>query len=441
MSSLHPFLERLERRYPGFDELHQAVSEVARSVWSVYESEPRWLRERIFERLVEPDRVVSFRVCWTDDQGALQIDRGFRVQQSNALGPYKGGLRFHPGVNESIFRFLAFEQVFKNSLTGLPLGGAKGGATFDPRGRSDMEVMRFCQAFMSELRRFVSADLDVPAGDQGVGGREIGFLYGAYRRYDAGVFTGKPVSFGGIPLRPAATGYGLVHFLRYALWEHDAALENQRCLISGAGDVALFAAEKLIELGAHVHSLSDTGGAMIFEEPLTKEDLALIRDVKQVERGALAECAGQVKGTWSPGGKPWAFPADIALPCATQNELDAEDAKALMAGGAKVVAEGANMPCTAGAVAILRDAKALFLPGKAANAGGVAVSGMEMAQNAQRLPWTSERVGTHLQEIMRDVHTRCVRNAGEGKPVDYVRGANVAGFLRLAEAVEAQGIL
>ena len=441
MKTVAHYLHELAALEPDAPLLMHAVEDVVRSVEPTLHEKRRWQELKIVERLCEPDRQIVFRVDWIDDEGTLHVERGFRVQQSNLLGPYKGGIRFHPSVDRVTLRFLAFEQSFKNALTGLPLGGGKGGATFDPDGRTEGEVMRFCQAFMRELGRHIGPDLDVPAGDMGVGGREIGFLLGAYRRlgYEgAGALTGKPVEAGGIPLRTEATGYGLIYLVEEALHTQDASLEGMRCAISGAGNVALHAAEKLLACGALVVSLSDTSGTGYFPEGLRADALARIVSVK-AEGGRLRDCVEEAGGR-TVSGSPWQLECDIALPCATQHELKREDAEALVRAEIRLVAEGANMPCTPDASRVLRESRAIFLPGKAANAGGVAVSGMEMAQNAQRVPWDRERVDAMLRETMSAIHARCVEYGTHGGRVDYVDGANIAAFRRLAQSMEAQGV-
>jgi glutamate dehydrogenase (NADP+) len=439
MKPLEPFLERLRRRDPGQPEFLQSVHEVLDSVWPFVAAEPRYARHALLERLVEPERVIQFRVAWVDDAGATQVNRAWRVQHSSALGPYKGGMRFHPAADLSVLKFLAFEQTLKNALTTLPLGGAKGGADFDPKGRSEGELMRFCQALMTGLWRHLGPDTDVPAGDIGVGATEIGFMAGMMKKLAnsaAGVFTGKAPAFGGSELRPEATGYGLLYFAQEMLALRRMSAEGMRIAVSGSGNVALHAVEKAMQLGARVVSVSDSNGTAWDPEGFTAQKLAALLEVKRVRRGRVAEFARACRLRYQPGKKPWGLPADIALPCATHNELDAEDARALVANGVRCVAEGANMPCTPEAIRVLQQARVLFAPGKAANAGGVAVSGLEMAQNAARLAWPREEVERRLQQIMRKIHETCV-TYGEG---DYVRGANVAAFIRVADAMLAQGV-
>lgn len=441
MKTVAHYLQELTALEPDAPLLMHAVEDVLRSIEPTLHEERRWQELRVFERLCEPDRQIVFRVEWVDDDGAVHVERGFRVQQSNLLGPYKGGLRFDPSVDRVMLRFLAFEQSFKNALTGLPLGAGKGGATFDPDGRSEGEVMRFCQAFMRELARHIGPEVDVPAGDMGVGEREIGFLLGAYRRLGhqgAGVLTGKPVEAGGIPLRQEATGYGLVYLVEEALRTHEASLEGMRCAISGAGNVALHAAKKLLAGGARVVSLSDTSGTGHFQGGLREGGLARIASVKS-GGGSLRDCIEEVGGE-NVAGSPWQLECDVALPCATQHELTREDAQALVRGGVRLVAEGANMPCTPDASRVLRESDLIFLPGKAANAGGVTVSGLEMAQNAQRVPWGRERVDEMLRHTMSSIHAQCVEYGTRGTRIDYVDGANIAAFRRLAQSMEAQGV-
>lgn len=425
------------------EELHQAVESVARAVWPTLYEHDAWREGNVLARLVEPDRMIQFRVEWESDDGKVHVERGYRVQQSRTLGPYKGGLRFSRNVNLGVIRFLAFEQALKDALTGLPLGGAKGGATFDPHGRSEAEVRRFCRSFMDELQWHIGPDHDVPAGDIGVGEREIGFLYGAYQRRPgvaSGGLTGKNPAWGGIPLRVEATGHGLLYFVRLVLEQRDETLEGKRCAISGAGNVALHAAEKAIELGATVVSLSNSGGSAVFDKGLQASALdALIKATARGQR--LEDVVGKLGGDFDKGTKPWEIPnIEVALPCATQNELDEGDAlKLAKSNSLQVVAEGANMPCTASAVRVIREAGIAYAPGKAANAGGVAVSGLEMAQNAQRLPWTRDEVDAALQERMAHIHDQCVEHSPASSPVDYDVGANVAAFSRLANARLALG--
>ncbi|HUP20969.1 MAG TPA: NADP-specific glutamate dehydrogenase [Gemmatimonadota bacterium] len=433
------------RRSPGEAEFHQAVREFADKVLPVVEADPRYLEARVLERMVEPDRVIMFRVVWESDEDGPQVNRGYRVQFNNAIGPYKGGLRFDPSVNLSILKFLGFEQTFKNSLTTLPMGGAKGGADFDPKGRTDDEVMRFCQSFMTGLHRYIGKDVDVPAGDIGVGAREIGYLFGQYKRIQnewSGAMTGKGPAYGGSPLRTEATGYGCVYFAREVLARAEEDLVGRRCVMSGAGNVAQFAAEKLVELGAKVVTLSDRDGFVHDPEGLTAEKIRWVVELKTVHRGSLREYPGTWGGEFHAGGTPWAVPCDLAFPCATQNELDEEDARALAANGCRLVCEGANMPVTYEASKVLEEARVFHAPGKAANAGGVAISGLEMSQNAMRMSWSREEVDERLRRIMGQIHERCVEHGyGADGWVDYVRGANVAGFLKVAEAMLAFGMV
>jgi glutamate dehydrogenase (NADP+) len=442
--ALDGFLERLKARDPVQPEFHQAVEEVLRSIWPFVRQHPKYQDHALLERLVEPERVIMFRVPWTDDHGAVQVNRGFRVQMSSAIGPYKGGLRFHPSVNLGILKFLAFEQVFKNALTTLPMGGGKGGSDFDPKGRSDAEIMRFCQAFMAELYRHIGPDLDVPAGDIGVGGREVGYLFGMYKKLAnefTGVLTGKGFSFGGSLIRPEATGYGLVYFVQEMLKTRHRELDGLRITVSGSGNVAQYAALKAIELGARVLTFSDSGGTLYNPAGFTTNQWEQLVELKEVRRGRLAEFAGTSGLEYVPGGKPWGYPCDVALPCATQNELDDRDALALIGNGCFCVGEGANMPSTLAAVDCFQAAQILYAPGKAANAGGVAVSGLEMSQNALRMHWTEAEVDEKLHAIMRSIHQSCVRyGAGEGW-VSYVDGANIAGFVKVADAMLAQGVV
>ena len=442
--SLDAFLTQLKRRDPDQPEFHQAVEEVVRSLWPFLQSEPRYMKANILERIVEPERAILFRVPWIDDQGNVRVNRGFRVQMSSAIGPYKGGLRFHPSVNLGVLKFLAFEQVFKNSLTSLPMGGGKGGSDFDPKGKSDNEVMRFCQSFMSELYRHIGADLDVPAGDIGVGAREIGFMYGQYKRLAnefTSVLTGKGMSYGGSLIRPEATGYGCVYFAEEMLKSNRKGIEGMRVAVSGSGNVAQYAALKVMELGGKVISLSDSGGTAYFEEGLTNEQWQYLMDLKNVRRGRIEEMAAHFGVQYLEGQRPWNLACDIALPCATQNELDAEDARTLLKNGCICVAEGANMPSTLEAVDLFIEAGILYAPGKASNAGGVAVSGLEMSQNAMRLLWTDGEVDAKLHSIMQNIHHACVNYGEENGRINYVKGANIAGFVKVADAMLAQGLV
>ena len=442
--SLEAFLERVRSRDPGQPEFLQSVREVLESVWPFAAARPRYAEHSLLERLVEPERVIQFRVAWVDDDGITRVNRAWRVQHSSAIGPYKGGMRFHPSVNLSILKFLAFEQTFKNALTTLPMGGGKGGSDFDPKDKSDGEVMRFCQALTTELFRHVGPDTDVPAGDIGVGAREIGFMAGMAKKLghsSACIFTGKGPAYGGSLMRPEATGYGLVYFAEEMLERMHLGLEGMRVAVSGSGNVAQYAVEKAMRLGARVVTVSDSGGTVWAPDGFDAEKLAALLAIKEERRGRVADFAQRFGLHYEPGAKPWRFPADIALPCATQNELDGDDAAALVQNGVRCVAEGANMPCTPEAVRVFAQAGVLFAPGKAANAGGVAVSGLEMAQNAMRLAWGREEVDRRLQEIMKRIHEACVEHGAAGGGVDYVRGANIAGFVKVAEAMLAQGVV
>ncbi len=423
-------------------EFLQAVEEVAETVIPFVEENPKYKSAKILERLAEPERVIMFRVPWLDDKGNFQINRGYRIEMNSAIGPYKGGLRFHPSVNLSILKFLAFEQVLKNSLTTLPMGGGKGGSDFDPKGKSDNEIMKFCQSFMTELSRHIGPDTDVPAGDIGVGGREIGFLFGQYKRIRnefTGVLTGKGLEYGGSLIRPEATGYGNVYFAESMLKTKGESFKGKTVVISGSGNVAQYACEKATQLGAKVVTLSDSTGFIYDSAGIDAKKLAWVMELKNVKRGRIKEYADHFKGAEFHPGRPWSIKCDVALPCATQNELDGKDADALLANGAKCVSEGANMPCTPEAITKFHAAKILFAPGKASNAGGVATSGLEMSQNSMRLNWTSEEVDSKLHAIMTNIHEACVKYGSDGSYVDYVKGANVAGFIKVAEAMIAQG--
>ncbi|AZO84659.1 glutamate dehydrogenase [Stutzerimonas stutzeri] len=444
IESVESFLARLKKRDPDQPEFHQAVEEVLRTLWPFLEANPHYLTSGILERICEPERAVVFRVSWVDDQGKVQVNRGFRIQMNSAIGPYKGGLRFHPSVNMGVLKFLAFEQTFKNSLTSLPMGGGKGGSDFDPKGKSDAEVMRFCQAFMSELYRHIGADVDVPAGDIGVGAREIGFLFGQYKRLSnqfTSVLTGKGPSYGGSLIRPEATGFGCVYFAEEMLKRRGLAVEGKRVAISGSGNVAQYAARKVMDLGGKVISLSDSEGTLYCESGLTEEQWLAVLELKNVQRGRIRELAGRFGLEFRAGELPWSLGCDIALPCATQNELDAEAARTLLRNGCICVAEGANMPTTLEAVDLFIEADILFAPGKASNAGGVAVSGLEMSQNAMRLAWTGGEVDSKLHAIMQSIHHACVHYGEENGRVNYVKGANIAGFVKVADAMLAQGVV
>ena len=439
-------MDDLRLRFPNEPEYLQAVEEVVTSIEEVYNEYPAFERMNLMERLCMPDRIISFRVSWVDDHGRVRNNMGYRVQHNNAIGPYKGGIRFHSSVNLSILKFLAFEQTFKNALTTLAMGGAKGGSDFSPRGKSDMEVMRFCQAFVNELWRNIGPDMDVPAGDIGVGGREVGYMFGWYKKMTrefSGTFTGKGLDFGGSLMRPEATGYGNVYFLLNMLATKGIDLAGKRVAVSGAGNVALYTAEKLIRLGAKVVSLSDSDGSLIIPDGLTAEQFGQVFELKTSYRGRLSELADEDWCEYHTGKRPWQLvKADIAMPSATQNELDGDDARALLAQGCIAVSEGANMPSTPEAVHEFLNAKILYAPGKASNAGGVSVSGLEMAQNSQRLSWTAEEVDEKLKGIMADIHAQCMRygNAADGF-CNYLRGANTAGFMKVARAMMAQDIV
>ena len=439
-------LESLKQRFPNEPEYHQAVEEVLGTIEKEYNKHPEFDKFNLIERLCIPDRIYTFRVNWVDDKGNYQTNMGYRVQHNNAIGPYKGGIRFHSSVNLSILKFLAFEQTFKNSLTTLPMGGAKGGSDFSPRGKSTAEVMRFCQAFMLELWRHIGPDVDVPAGDIGVGGREVGFMFGAYKKHTrefSGVLTGKGREFGGSLIRPEATGYGNVYFLMEMLKTKGTDLKGKTVLISGSGNVAQYTAEKVLELGGKVLTMSDSNGYIYDPNGIDREKLDWIMELKNQQRGRIREYAEEFEGVkYVEGAKPWFEKADIALPSATQNEINEEQAKALIANGVMAVSEGANMPSTPGAIRVFQEAKILYAPGKAANAGGVSVSGLEMSQNSERLSWTSEEVDARLHMIMEDIHRNCVKyGTEENGYINYVKGANVAGFMKVAKAMMAQGIV
>lgn len=440
------FMADLMGRNPGEKEFHQAVREVLESVAPYIMEHPYLLDQKILERIVEPERIIIFRVPWADDEGEIHVNRGYRVQCSSAIGPYKGGIRFHPSVNLSIMKFLAFEQTFKNSLTTLPMGAAKGGSDFNPKGKSDNEVMRFCQSFMTELHRHIGADTDVPAGDIGVGGREIGYMFGQYKRLRdefTGVLTGKGLAWGGSPLRPEATGYGTCYFASAMLSTRGDSFSGKTVVISGSGNVAQFAAQKALQLGAKVVTMSDSNGYIYDPDGIDEEKLEYIMQLKNIFRGRIREYAEKYpSATYYPEERPWSVKCDIALPCATQNELDGNQARTLVANGCICVAEGANMPCTPEAIEVFQQAKLLYSPGKASNAGGVATSGLEMTQNSMRLKWTREEVDGHLKRIMTDIHEACVKYGTEKDGyVNYVKGANIAGFIKVAEAMMSQGLV
>lgn len=438
-------LNELKRRFPNEPEYHQAVSEVLASIEDVYNQHPEFEEYNLIERLCIPDRIVSFRVTWTDDYGRVQTNMGYRVQHNCAIGPYKGGIRFHASVNQSILKFLAFEQTFKNALTTLPMGGAKGGSDFNPKGKSDDEIMRFCQAFILELWRHIGPETDVPAGDIGVGGREVGYMFGMYKklaREHTGTFTGKGITFGGSLMRPEATGYGNVYFLQQMLATKGIALEGKTVCISGSGNVAQYTAEKLISLGAKVVTMSDSNGYIYDPDGISREKLDYIMHLKNVERGRIREYAAKYGCKYVEGARPWGEKCDIAMPSATQNEINGEEARTLLANGCFAVSEGANMPSTPEAIEAFLNARILYAPGKAANAGGVSVSGLEMTQNSQKLSWSSEEVDNKLKSIMENIHSQCVKYGTQADGyVNYVKGANVSGFMKVATAMMEQGIL
>ena len=443
---LSTFMEGVKKRNPGQDEFVQAVQEVAQDVFHFIEDKEEYHEAQILRRIAEPDRIVSFRVCWEDDNHCIRVQRGWRVQNNNAIGPYKGGIRFHPSVNESVLKFLAFEQTFKNSLTGLPMGGGKGGANFNPRGKSDSEVMRFCQSFMTELYRHIGPDTDVPAGDIGVGGREIGYMFGQYKRITnrwEGVLTGKATEYGGSQMRPEATGYGAVYFLQNMLTHKGDAVEGKSAVISGSGNVATHAAEKIVQLGGKVLTLSDSGGFIHDPDGFDQDKIDWVKDLKTRRRGRISEYADHfTSASFHEGRRPWDVPCDLALPCATQNELNEGEARSLVDNGCKAESEGANMPTTLDGVKVFHDAKIMYGPGKAANAGGVAVSGLEMSQNSERIAWNHERLGQMLTELMEGIHGKCVEYGDQGDGyVDYVKGANIAGFKKVADAMLAFGVM
>ncbi len=439
------FMAKIKARDPHEPEFHQAVEEVADALGPFIEANPRYKEARILERIAEPERVILFRVPWVSDKGEVQVNRGLRIEMNSAIGPYKGGLRFHPTVTLGMLKFLAFEQVLKNSLTTLPMGGGKGGSDFDPKGKSDGEVMRFCQSFMMELFRHIGPNTDVPAGDIGVGGREIGFLFGMYKKLRnefTGVLTGKGRNWGGSRIRPEATGYGQVYFAEEMLKHTGASLSGKICTVSGSGNVAQFATEKCLDLGAKVVTLSDSGGTIHDPDGIDREKLAWVMELKNVKRGRISEYVKEFKSAkYNEGQRPWSVKCDVALPSATQNELDGNDAKELIKNGCTVVSEGANMPSTPEAIEVYQANKVLYGLGKAANAGGVATSGLEMSQNSLRLSWSREEVDAKLLGIMQAIHEQCVEYGSEGKHVDYVKGANIAGFIKVADSMLDQGVV
>jgi len=441
---VNAFMQQLKVRNPAETEFHQAAEEVVQSLAPFLEKNPKYIKAKILERVAEPERVLMFRVPWVDDKGEVQVNRGFRIEMNSAIGPYKGGLRFHPSVNLGILKFLAFEQVFKNSLTTLPMGGGKGGSDFDPKGKSDNEVMAFCQAFMSELFRHIGPDTDVPAGDIGVGGREIGFMYGMYKKLKnefTGVLTGKKLGWGGSLIRPEATGYGCVYFCDEMLNASGQGFAGKTVAVSGSGNVAQYACEKATQLGAKVVTLSDSNGSIYDPDGINAEKLAFVMELKNEKRGRIKEYADKFKCKYLDGQRPWDVKCDIALPCATQNEISGDEATKLLKNGCICVGEGANMPSTPEAVEKFLAAKIMFGPGKAANAGGVATSGLEMSQNSMRLSWTREEVDQKLAGIMKAIHEQCVQYGKEGSYVNYVNGANIAGFVKVADAMLDQGVV
>ena len=443
-SNVNDFLESVKQKNPNEIEFHQAVHEVIDSIWDFVNDNPQYQYNSILERMTEPERVIMFRVPWTDDKGVIKVNKGYRIEFNSAIGPYKGGLRFHPSVNLSILKFLGFEQVFKNSLTTLPMGGGKGGSDFDPKGKSDNEVMRFCQSFMTELSRHIGQHTDVPAGDIGVGGREIGFMFGQYKRIKnefTGVLTGKGLNWGGSLIRPEATGYGAVYFAQEMLKTKNESFKNKVVAISGSGNVAQFAAEKVIELGGKVITLSDSAGTIYDKNGIDTEKLEYVKDLKNNKRGRIKEYTEKFEAEYLEGKRPWGNNCDVALPCATQNEINLNDAKTLIQNECMCVAEGANMPTETDAVHEFLKNKILFGPGKAANAGGVAVSGLEMSQNSMRLSWSKEEVDQKLNQIMKDIHSQCIEYGTEKDFTNYVKGANIAGFIKVADSMIDQGVI
>ena len=442
---VNEFMAKVIAKNPGETEFHQAVKEVVESLMPFIQENPKYQYAKVLDRMVEPERVMMFRVPWVDDNGQIQINRGYRIQMNSAIGPYKGGLRFHPTVNLGILKFLAFEQVFKNSLTTLPMGGGKGGCDFDPKGKSDNEVMRFCQSFMTELQRYIGNDTDVPAGDIGVGGREIGYMFGQYKRIRnefTGVLTGKAIEWGGSLIRPEATGYGAVYFADQMLKTRSQDLNGKIAVVSGSGNVSQYAVEKLIQMGAKVVTMSDSTGFVYDPEGFDEEKLAYVLELKNIRRGRIKEYADKYKVEYFEGQTPWGIKCDAAFPCATQNEINEDDAKVLVANGCFAVSEGANMPSTPEAVEVFLAAKILYGPGKAANAGGVSTSGLEMTQNSMRLPWSREEVDAKLHQIMINIHETCVKYGTEKDGhINYVKGANIGGFIKVADAMIAQGVV
>jgi len=443
-NSIEEFMAHIEAKNHGEKEFHQAVNEVVESLWDFLKDHPDYVHAKILERITEPERVLMFRVPWRNDKGGVEVNRGFRVEFNSAIGPYKGGLRFHPSVNLGILKFLGFEQVFKNSLTTLPMGGGKGGSDFDPKGKSDNEVMSFCQSFMTELSRHIGPDTDVPAGDIGVGGREIGYMFGQYKRIRnefTGILTGKGLNWGGSLIRPEATGYGCVYFAEEMLKTKEDSFKGKTVTISGSGNVAQYATEKVNHLGGKVVSLSDSGGTIHDADGIDEEKLSFVMNLKNVKRGRIKEYTEKFGGKYLESQRPWSIPCDVALPCATQNEINASEAKSLIKNGCIAVAEGANMPSETEAVEVFLNSKILFGPGKAANAGGVAVSGLEMSQNSSRISWGREEVDQKLHQIMQSIHSACVKHGKTDDFTDYVKGANIAGFIKVADAMMDQGIV
>ncbi|MFA7553977.1 MAG: NADP-specific glutamate dehydrogenase [Spongiibacteraceae bacterium] len=441
--SLECFMEGLKKRNPGEPEFHQAVYEVAESIIPFILDNPKYQQAGIIQRMTEPDRAIIFRVVWEDDRGHINVNRGYRVQFNNSIGPYKGGLRFHPSVNLGILKFLGFEQTFKNSLTTLPMGAGKGGADFDPKGKSDREVMRFCQAYMTELFHHIGPNIDVPAGDIGVGTREISYMFGQYKRLSrefTGVLTGKALEYGGSLIRTEATGYGNAYFMEEMLNHHGDSIKGKTCTISGSGNVAIYCTQKITQLGGKVVTLSDSSGYIHDPDGIDAEKLAYILNLKNVQRGRISEYAVKYSCDFHAGKRPWEVPCDLAFPCATQNELDKKDAELLVANGCKAVSEGANMPTTIEAIKVLQNAKVLYGPGKAANAGGVAVSGLEMTQNSIRMAWSAEELEAKLKAIMTSIHKQCAKHGDEDGYLNYVKGANIAGFIKVADAMLAYGV-
>ncbi len=441
---IEEFMDMVVKKNPGEIEFHQAVREVVESIMPFIEENPKYQDAKILERIVEPERVLMFRVPWLDDQGQIQINRGYRIEMNSAIGPYKGGLRLHPSVNLGILKFLAFEQVFKNALTTLPMGGGKGGSDFDPKGKSDNEVMKFCQSFMIELSRHIGQNTDVPAGDIGVGGREIGYMFGQYKRLRnefTGVLTGKGLNWGGSLIRPEATGYGCVYFVEEMLKTRGESLKGKVCAVSGSGNVAQYTVEKLLQMGAKVVTLSDSNGYIYDKDGIDTKELNCVMHLKNVKRARIKECAKEFSCKYFEGEKPWSVKCDIAFPSATQNEIDEADAKTLVKNGCIAIGEGANMPTTPEGVVVFQKAKILYAPGKASNAGGVATSGLEMSQNSMRLSWSRQEVDKRLHDIMIAIHEQCVKYGKEGKYINYVNGANIAGFVKVADSMIDQGLV